>query len=109
MAIDSVEWGAMVPETGANEGREPTATESIDEELLYVIIREAVEDALLGVIGTLLLVGIGFILIWVGLIALVSPEGADPLRRAIGVTLVAVGFYLAAATLQVIPPVREWF
>lgn len=99
----------MVPDTGADGGREPAAPEPIDEELLYAIIREAVEDALLGVIGTLLLVGIGFVLVWVGVVALASPEGAGTLRRVAGVALVAVGLYLAAATLRVIPPVREWF
>lgn len=99
----------MVPGTDTDTDREPTAPEPIDEELLYAIIREAVEDALLGVIGTLLLVGIGFVLIWVGVVALASPGDAGPLGRFVGVALISFGLYLAAATLRVIPPVREWF
>lgn len=85
--------------------------ESIDrglsEEELYVVIREAVEDAMLGVIGTLLLVGIAFVLVYTGGALLVG--GGTPESLVLGFVGVAVGFYVAASALKVIPPIREWF
>lgn len=77
-----------------------------DQAELYRIIHAAVKDALLDVIGTLLLVGIAFILVLVGGRVLLS--STTPLAPVIGLLLVLVGLYLAGATLEIIPPVRNW-
>ena len=58
-------------------------------------------------IGTVLLVGIAFILVVAGGQALIS--STSPLGAAIGGLLVLVGVYLATATLELIPPLRAWF
>ncbi|WP_313692645.1 hypothetical protein [Halorarum halobium] len=78
-----------------------------DEAALYLVVREAVEDAILGVLGTLLLVGVAFVLIWAGVVSAMS-AGA-PVGYAVGGAIALLGFYIAAATLEVIPPVRDWF
>lgn len=77
-----------------------------DEAALYRVIHAAVKDALLDVIGTLLLVGIAFVVVVVGGRVLLS--SATPLSIVAGVGLVVWGLYLAAATLEIIPPVRAW-
>ena len=87
-----------------------SAEVGFDEGALYVVIRKAVEDAVLGVIGTLLLVGIALVLVWIGVSMALSADtqtGVLPLVLGGGIAL--VGVYVAAATLEVIPPVREWF
>jgi len=80
----------------------------IDEGALYVVVRKAVEDAMLGVIGTLLLVGVALVLVWVGGAIAISAGVGQPLAALLGVAIAAVGLYFAAATLELIPPVREW-
>lgn len=91
-------WPDVVSDGGTATG--------FDEARLHAVVRDAVEDAILGAIGTLLLVGIAFVLVVAGgqlLLASISPWGT-----AFGIGLLAVGTYIAAATLRVIPPVREW-
>ena len=83
---------------------------TLDEGALYVVVRKAVEDAILGVIGTLLLVGLALVLVWVGVaMALSSDPTAGVVPLVAGVAIALVGLYVAAATLEVIPPIREWF
>ena len=77
-----------------------------DEAALFTVIRAAVKDALLDVIETLLLVGIAFVLVVAGGQALIS--SSSPIGAAIGGLLVLVGVYLAAATLEIISPIRDW-
>lgn len=77
----------------------------VDEAALFKLIRDAVKDALLDVIGTLLLLGIASVLILVGVQLVFS---LSQLGGVVGGALVAVGLYLAAATLEIIPPIREW-
>lgn len=90
------------PELRSDGGTDP----GFDETALYRVVRAAMKDALLDVIGTLLLVGIAFVLVAMGGQVLL---GADAVTSAsIGVVLVLVGLYVAAATLEVIPPIREW-
>ena len=90
--------GAAGTDGGRNAG--------FDEAALYVVVREAVEDAILGVIGTLLLVGIAFVMVWSGVVAATST--GTPTGIAVGGVLALGGLYLAAATLEVVPPIREW-
>jgi hypothetical protein len=77
-----------------------------DEAALYGVIHAAVKDALLDVIGTLLLVGIAFVLVLVGGQAIVSSGTTTGIVAGIG--FVTVGVYLAAASLEIVPPIREW-
>lgn len=104
----------------ADDGTEPTArdgadsletdggaTPGFDEAALYGVVRKAVEDAILGAIGTLLLVGVSFAIIWVGVTVLLSGQGT--LGLAFGAAAFLLGLYLAAATLRIIPPISKWF
>ena len=101
----------MVP-TDASHDDEPAEPieVTVDEGALYVVVRKAVEDAVLGVIGTLLLVGLALVLIWIGgAMALGSGREMGPVPILLGTAIALVGLYVAAATLEVIPPIREWF
>lgn len=87
------------------------ATAGMDEAVLYTVVRKAVEDAILGVIGTVLLVGIAFVIAYVGLLGVLASAGSTGgglTGVAVGVVLIAIGLYLAGATLELIPPIREW-
>lgn len=99
----------MVPDSqrpkDTNGGEPPTT--GFDEAALYTVVRDAVKDALLDVIGTLLLLGIAFVLVIVGIQAVFSSISLGTV--AVGIGVAAFGVYLAAATLEIIPPIREWF
>lgn len=88
------------------DGGDPSAP-GFDEVALYTVVRDAVKDALLDVIGTVLLVGIAFVLVIAGAQAVFSARSFGTVAVGVGVT--AVGVYLAAATLEIIPPIRDWF
>jgi len=93
----------VTPDGGADPG--------FDEATLYVVVRDAVTDALLDVIGTVLLVGIAFVLVVAGGQALVASltTGARTPAVVVGsVVVIAVGLCAAAATLEVVPSIREW-
>jgi hypothetical protein len=77
-----------------------------DEAALYTAVRRAVKDALLDVMGMLLLLGIAFVLVVSGGQALL--QTSSPIGVVIGCFLLVIGVYLAAATLEIIPPVRDW-
>jgi hypothetical protein len=94
------ERGSTDPET---DGGVPPV---FDEADLYTVVRAAVKDALLDVIGTLLLVGIAFVLVLAGGRAVVAADSAA--GTGLGLVVAAFGLYLAAATLEVVPPIREW-
>lgn len=91
---------------GTTEADGGTAS-GFDDAALYAVVRAAVKDALLDVIGTVLLVGIGVVLVVAGGGAIVRASGLTAV--AIGVWLVAIGIYLAATSLELVPPVRDWF
>jgi len=78
-----------------------------DEAAMYVVVRDAVEDAILGVLGTLMLLGIALVAVWVGGATIVQSQ--TPVSITFGVLAIAFGFYLAASSLGVVPPAREWF
>lgn len=90
---------------GTDGGEHPAP--GFEEVALYNLVRDAVKDALLDVIGTVLLVGIAFVLVIAGAQAVFSALSFGTLAVGVGVT--AVGVYLAAATLEIIPPIRDWF
>ena len=74
---------------------------------LYVVVRKAVEDAILGVIGTLLLVGVALVLVWFGIALAASSFGSSPPGLVGGILVVLVGFYVAASALDVVPSVSD--
>ncbi|MFC6865080.1 hypothetical protein ACFQGE_16655 [Halomicroarcula sp. GCM10025817] len=99
------------PETSSSSSEsrpEPDGGTSLgfDQAALYRVIHTAVKDALLDVIGTLLLVGIALVLVLAGAQAVAS--STSTLGSVAGFVFVVGGLYLAAATLELIPPVREW-
>lgn len=77
-----------------------------DEAALYVVVREAVEDAILGVIGTLMLVGIGFVMVCAGIVSATSTGTTGGV--VVGGVVALVGLYVAASTLELVPPISEW-
>jgi hypothetical protein len=81
-------------------------TVDIDEQALYKVVRSAVEDAILGVLGTILLLGIAVFLVWAGGALLISE--ASPVGLGLGVVFLGFGLYLGAATLGLVPPYDEW-
>ncbi|MFC4449608.1 hypothetical protein [Halorussus aquaticus] len=78
-----------------------------DEAALYGVVREAVEDAILGVIGTLLLVGVALVIVLAGVGTMTRTGG--PAVTVFGGLVTALVLYLGAVTLGVIPPVSERF
>lgn len=99
----------MVPdgEPPAEDGRMDSDGVGLTPDQLYYVVRRAVEDAILGVIGTLLLVGVAFVLVWFGSTVATSAYETSPLTALGGLFVVAVGFYLAGSTLGVIPSVSD--
>ena len=88
---------------------ESTDETGFDEQALYRVVRSAVEDAILGVLGTLLLLAIAAFFAWLGGAMLVSAAGAGPTASlGFGIVFLAFGLYLGAATLDLVPSLREW-
>lgn len=90
----------------AGPGTDGGASPGFDEATLYRVVRAAVKDALLDVLGMLLLVGVAFVLVLAGVQAVLA--SGSTAGAAVGLAVAGFGLYLAAATLEVIPPVREW-
>lgn len=99
----------MVPETDDTDESRPRTEDvselGFDPDALHRVVRAAMKDALLDVIGTLLLVGVAVVLVIVGVGGLLS--GTAP-GVAVGAVLAVAGCYLAAASLELVPPIREW-
>jgi hypothetical protein len=101
----------MIPDSGetsnpVNADPDPPDP-GFDEVAMYRVVRKAMGDAILGAVGTILLVGVAFVLVGVG--ASVAVQGSGGTSLAIGVAVILFGLYLAGATLELIPPVRHWF
>lgn len=77
-----------------------------DEDRLYEVVTRAVEDAILGAFGTVILVALAVGLVWVG-IAVVAAN-PNPLGAIFGGVAIVAGVYLAATTLEVLPSIRDW-
>lgn len=97
----------MAPRPDAPADAAPIATGGIDEAALYVIIRKAVEDAILGAIGTVVLLGLAFVLGWLGITVTVSAFETSLVRAGGGAVLVVFGCYLAASELGYLPSVSD--
>jgi hypothetical protein len=91
--------------TAATPDEQTLPATDLDEQAVYRAVRYAVEDAILAVLGTLLLLGVALVLVAAG--AQVATRGT-PTGLAIGGALVLYGVYIAAVTLEVIPSVREF-
>lgn len=98
--------GTDASDDAASSSSERAGSEGVDEVVLYGVVRKAVEDAILSVIGTLLLLGVAFVLVLVGFSTAARLETA--MGVGLGAVAVLLGAYLAASTLELIPPIREW-
>ena len=78
----------------------------IGERELYRIVRLAVEDAILGVLGTILLLGVAAVVALTGVRIIANATSTAWVALGLGVAL--FGVYVGAATLGVIPSVREY-
>ena len=76
-----------------------------DEQALYVVVRKAIEDALLGVIGTLLSVAVGLSLAWFGMA--VAASGQSTAALAGGIVVAGIGLTLAASAVGIVPSIRD--
>ena len=95
------------PSTGATTDGSPDRPDpGFDEDRLYAVVHRAVEDAVLGAIGTVIFVLIAVGLVWVGIAVIAA--NPTPLGVVFGGVAVVAGVYLAASSLEVIPPIREW-
>jgi glycerol uptake facilitator-like aquaporin len=91
------------PETAAvDRGSDP----GFDPDRLYGVVFNAVRDALLDVVGTLLLVGIALVLAGTGLQVVLRARTVA--GTALGVAVGVAGGYLGATTLELVPPARDW-
>lgn len=110
------------PRDGSDDGqdaaeRRPSAdggTVALDEATLHRVVRDAVEDAILGAIGTVLLVGVGLFLVWTGgavawrsLTTGVGTLG-EVTGAGLGVAILLGGCYLAGTSLGLLAPMRDW-
>lgn len=98
-------------EEGSDREGEATAADGdavsgMDEAVLYTVVRSAVEDAILGAVGSILLAGLALALAWAGVVVALGSSSVT--SATLGAILVAVGGYVAARTLELVPPIGEW-
>jgi len=91
-----------VSEHPVSDGGHP----GIDEDELYAVVHDAVEDAILGVVGTLLLLAVGFVLFLSGVGALFDTESTAALGLGLTPALVGLGLFLG--TLRNVLSAGEW-
>ena len=103
----------MVPPAGSPQDDpsnepQPAADDhpGFDEAALFAVVRAAVKDALLDVIGTVLLVGVAGVLLVAGAGSAVRASSVAELLASLAVA--GFGLYLAATALEIVPPAREW-
>ncbi|MFH5800407.1 hypothetical protein [Haladaptatus sp. CMAA 1911] len=89
------------------DSSETVTVNELEEQELYELVYRAVEDAILGMVGTLLLVGVAVVLVWTGIIIALSRTSLAGLVA--GIAAIVFGLYLGLATLEIIPSVWEWF
>ncbi len=80
---------------------------SADE--LYVVVRKAVEDAIISAVGTLVLVVLSFGLVWLGILVGAQGYGQNLIQAAAGGFVVLVGLYMAGTALGVVPRLDSVF
>ena len=89
------------------DSSETAAVNELEEQELYELVRRAVEDGILGMVGTLLLVGVAVVLVWTGVT--IALYGTSIVGLVAGIAAIVFGLYLGLATLEIIPSVRELF
>lgn len=88
------------PNETADRGR--GSDPGFDEEALYLVVRKAVKDALIDVIGTVACLGFALLFVWAGA-QIVLSQGVSGAALGTGVPLILLGFYGAAVALEVVP------
>ncbi|QLH76749.1 hypothetical protein HZS55_05275 [Halosimplex rubrum] len=97
--------------TGASNGADRPVSDGgvsagLDDDELYEVVHDAVEDAILGVVGTLLLLGIGFVSLVSGVTAVV--DATSTASFGIGLAVLAAGLVIFVTTLRGVLPVSRW-
>ncbi|WP_255190869.1 hypothetical protein [Natronobeatus ordinarius] len=100
------------PDSDLDRSAEPDRTDGgydvgLDEQELYLVVRTAVKDAMLDVVGTLVLLGFALGLVWIG--GWMAIDGDSTGFVAAGGAFVVAGALLAAVALELLPPIRDWF
>ncbi|MDS0301403.1 hypothetical protein NDI76_21985 [Halogeometricum sp. S1BR25-6] len=78
-----------------------------DEQALYVVVRKAVEDGILGATGKLVQIGVSVLIVWFGMLSAFSEQSI--IASVSWVVVAILGLYLIATALEIIPSVRDWF
>ena len=78
--------------------------DGLEQAELYTVVRSAVRDALMDILGTVALLGFALLFVAVGGQAAIS--GSTTTTIALGAGAVVVGFAIAAAALDLVPPFR---
>jgi len=84
-----------------------SGVDALSERELYRIVHDATQDAILGVIGTVLWVGIGLVLALVGV--QLAWGALSPVVALVGGVIAVGGLAIVARNLGLVPPVRELF
>ncbi|SEH13175.1 hypothetical protein SAMN04487967_1196 [Natronorubrum sediminis] len=91
-------------ESGRDAETDTTVTVEIDQDELYTAVRTGIEDALLDVLGTVLLLALALLLVGVGVQAIV--ETPSSVNVAFGGVMVGLGLAITAAAFDLLPPFR---
>ncbi len=91
---------------GDQENGPPGHEAGFDQHAMYEVVRAAVKDAMLDVIGTVLLVGIAMVLLWAGG-GIILAGGGSPGSVLVGLPVVAVAVYVAGSAVDLIPSIWE--
>ncbi|NUC74371.1 hypothetical protein HTZ84_19080 [Haloterrigena sp. SYSU A558-1] len=94
----------MATDSGRDVGSDDDVGVALERDELYTVIRTAVRDALLDVLGTVLLLGLALLFVATGARALADPSSGG---TALGVGGILVGFGIAASALGLGPSIRE--
>lgn len=76
----------------------PARTDLSGEEL-YIVVRKAVEDAIVSAIGTVVQVALGFVLVWLGVFIAVAGYSDKLVQVAGGVVVLLAGLYFVGSAL----------
>lgn len=79
--------------------------DEVEREELYAVVRAAVKDAMLDVVGTVALLGFALLFVATGVRGLL--EAAGTTGAVVSLALVALGFVIAAVALDLAPSIRD--
>lgn len=95
----------MATDPGRNTDADGAAVGDLEAEELYAVVRTAVRDALLDVLGTVALLAFALLFVYAGARLLVAAPAAGGL--AVGIGCIVVGVGIAASALGLGPSVRD--